>query len=278
MAAFSWPLPQQRGAYRLWFRFLAGILAGLGLTALLHWPLAAPALAQSINQATVIEILDGSQVYIQNQQARVNSVAQNRQRVHTAASRAALRFNTGAIARLSSNSSLTVGQCAHVQQGTLLVNGALNGCTNTSVAGVRGTLYTVTVTEDGTDVIEVFEGMVEVSPRGAEDVATLPKALSHQAQSVADGQSAEPIILSAGQRWYKHLDTGDIAVELLTPEDFETLLLGPLVAGFVEELPGLDALQASFESLFPDIPFPGVTPSVPTPAIPTPAIPGPFSF
>lgn len=283
MAAFSWPLPQ-RGLYRLWLRFLVGVLAGLGLTALLHGPLAAPALAQSVNQATVIEILDGSQVYIQNQQARVNSVAQRQQRVHTAASRASLRFNTGAIARLSSNSSLTVGQCAHVQQGTLLVNGALNGCTNTSVAGVRGTLYTVTVAEDGTDIIDVFEGTVEVSPRVEAETtaATLPKAIRRLAQgdldfsTIAAGHHPEPVTVSAGQRWSKQPEA-DAAVEFLTSEDFEMLLLGPLVAGFVDELPGLDALQESFETLFPGIPFPGVTPSVPTPSIPTPSIPGPFS-
>ncbi|MGD1905206.1 MAG: hypothetical protein ACFB0C_04335 [Leptolyngbyaceae cyanobacterium] len=272
--AFSFGSSSLRGAERFWWRLFVGCLTGLALTALLHWPLAVPASA-SINQATVIEILDGSQVYIQNQQARVNSVAQRQQRVHTAASRASLRFNTGAIARLSSNSSLTVGQCAHVQQGTLLVNGALNGCTNTSVAGVRGTLYTVTVTEDGADVIEVFEGTVEVSPREDEEVAAFSKA--NQTQLVAAGHSSAPVTVSAGQRWSTAPDTEDAAVELLTPEDFEALLLGPLVADFVEELPGFDALQASFETLFPDIPFPGVT-SVPTPTIPTPSIPGPFSF
>ncbi len=279
MAYFSW-LFHQRGRSHPWWRPFVGILIGLVLAATFHGLGTAPGWAQAINQATVIEILDGNQVYIQNQQARVNSVAQRQQRVHTAASRASLRFDTGAIARLSANSSLTVGQCAHVQQGTLLVNGALNGCTNTSVAGVRGTLYTVTVAEDGTDVIEVFEGTVEVSPRHIEDSMTaLPtilraKHLGPDANTVANGETYAPVAVSAGQRWSRNVDTGRTAVEFLSADDFESLLLGPLVAGFVDELPGLDALKDSFEHLFPDIPFPGISvPGPPVPSIPVPSFP-----
>ncbi|PZO40422.1 MAG: hypothetical protein DCF17_11795 [Shackletoniella antarctica] len=118
--------------------------------------------AQAPAAATVTEILDSNQVYIQNRAARVNSVAQQRQQVRTQSARASLRFNSGAVARLAHNSSLVVGQCAQLNRGTLLVNGNLNGCSTSTVAGVRGTIYTIEVTEAGETIIQVFEGEVVV--------------------------------------------------------------------------------------------------------------------
>lgn len=118
---------------------------------------------QSISAATVTEVLDSNQVYIQNRAAQVNSVAQQRQQVRTRDARASLRFNTGAVARLAHNSSLVIGQCAQINRGTLLVNGNLNGCSTSTVAGVRGTIYTIEVTETGETIIQVFEGEVVVA-------------------------------------------------------------------------------------------------------------------
>ncbi len=132
------------------------------------------ALGQSSATATVTEILDSNQVYIQNRAAQVNSVAQQRQQVRTRDARASLRFNTGAVARLAHNSSLVVGQCAQLNRGTLLVNGNLNGCSTSVVAGVRGTIYTIEVTETGETIIQVFEGEVVVgrnpNPEPAEPI------------------------------------------------------------------------------------------------------------
>lgn len=121
-----------------------------------------PAQGQTINSATVTEILDSDQVFIQNQRVAVNAVAQRQQRVRTQAARASLRFNNGAVVRLDRNTSLVVGQCAQVNQGTLLVNGSLNGCSVNTIAGVRGTIYTLGVTENGETFIQVFEGEVVV--------------------------------------------------------------------------------------------------------------------
>ena len=144
-----------------WERF-AGLL---GATLLCSTLLATPghqAQAQATAAAIVTEILDSNQVYIQNRVAQVNSAAQQRQQVRTQSARASLRFNTGAVARLAHNSSLVVGQCAQLNRGTMLVNGNLNGCSTSTVAGVRGTIYTIEVTEAGQTVIQVFEGEVVV--------------------------------------------------------------------------------------------------------------------
>ncbi|MGB3308346.1 MAG: hypothetical protein WBG32_21060 [Nodosilinea sp.] len=137
----------------------------MGATLAVSMLLAAPeyqAQAQANSAATVTEILDSNQVYIQNRTARVNSLAQQRQQVRTRAARTSLRFNSGAVARLAHNSSLVVGQCAQLNRGLLLVNGTLNGCSTSTVAGVRGTIYTIEVTDMGKTIIQVYEGEVVI--------------------------------------------------------------------------------------------------------------------
>ncbi|OLP20279.1 hypothetical protein BST81_00620 [Leptolyngbya sp. 'hensonii'] len=138
-----------------------------------------PTVAQSgIQSAVVAEIVDGSQVFIQNQQARVNDVAGLGQRVRTGQARTQLVFNTGAVARLAPNSSLTVGQkCARLQRGTLLINGVANGCTNSVATGVRGTTYLLEVDENDQTQVKVLEGEVTISkpdPLAAPEVPIVP--------------------------------------------------------------------------------------------------------
>ncbi|MEB3290501.1 MAG: hypothetical protein VKI82_11340, partial [Leptolyngbya sp.] len=148
--------------------------------------------AQTVSSATVTEVLDGNQVFIQEQRAAVNSVAQRQQRVRTQAARASLRFDNGAVARLSHNSSLVVGQCAQLNRGTLLVNGSLNGCSTTTIAGVRGTIYTMEVTEAGETIIQVFEGEVTVGQRTDAPLPDSPEGLdSGDSEGNLDGGMPE---------------------------------------------------------------------------------------
>lgn len=146
-------LPQQ-------YKRLIFFLIGLCVFALAA-PQLAPVSAQS-TQATVQEILDGNQVFIQNQQAYVNDVASANQQVRTGNSRTALLFNTGAVARLSANSVLRIGQCAQLSRGTILVNGAINACSSGITTGVRGTTYLLEVDESGNQQVKVLEGEVVV--------------------------------------------------------------------------------------------------------------------
>ncbi len=146
-------LPQQ-------YKRIVFFLIGLCVFALAA-PQLAPVSAQS-TQATVQEILDGNQVFIQNQQAYVNDVASANQQVRTGNSRTALLFNTGAVARLSANSVLRIGQCAQLSRGTILVNGAINACSSGITTGVRGTTYLLEVDESGNQQVKVLEGEVVV--------------------------------------------------------------------------------------------------------------------
>ena len=150
---------------------LAMFFAGLCIFALAS-PQLAPASAQA-TQATVKEILDGNQVFIQNGQstrrAAVNDVAGQPQIVRTGNSRTALLFNTGAVARLSPNSLLRVGQCANLRRGTILINGAMNACTAGITTGVRGTTYLLEIDESDNQKVTVLEGEVVVTRNTGND-------------------------------------------------------------------------------------------------------------
>ncbi|MCS6813810.1 MAG: hypothetical protein NZ772_09610 [Cyanobacteria bacterium] len=97
-----------------------------------------PIAAQSgANLATISEILDGNQVFIQSRQAKVNDQARRGQKVMTRDARAAILFNNGAVGRLGKNSVLTVGdRCAQIRRGQILVSGPASSCSSSVVAGV----------------------------------------------------------------------------------------------------------------------------------------------
>jgi hypothetical protein len=294
------------------WRYSQLVLLGIGLAWLMPLLNLPAGLAQSVMQAQVTEILDGSQVYIQERQVAVNSVAQRQQRVRTAAARAELRFNTGAVARLAQNSSLTVGDCAQLRRGTLLVNGPLNGCTQSTLAGVRGTIYTLEVDEADQTIIRVLEGEVLISPRpaGSPEEADLDliQPLSGAGSSPSDragakGQAKQvpgepqpqttptteasanpaaetvpltadsPVTVQQGQQITIAPEATEAVVEPISLEVFRALLGGPLLQGFTAELPGAGALQRSFEQIFPGVPFPLSRPAVPIPSI---RLPFPF--
>ena len=200
-------LPGFTKRFSRWQRRFVGVGVGIGAAVMvsLLLSLQTGAIAQ-VNQATVTEILDGQEVYIQNNQARVNDRADRGQRVSTGNARTQLEFNTGAIARLSSNSVLTVGQCAQLQSGTLLVNGAVNGCTPSTLAGVRGTTYLLQVDEEsGEERITVLEGEVEITRQVSEPSET-PET---ESPAMPEDMTPEP----------SEADAADLQPQELTGED-----------------------------------------------------------
>ncbi|XGV94479.1 MAG: hypothetical protein ACAF41_17195 [Leptolyngbya sp. BL-A-14] len=268
----------------------------------------APIVAQTptVNQAKITQVLDGSQVFIQNRQAKVNDSANKGQRVRTGEARAQLTFNTGAIGRLAHNSVLTVGQCARLRQGTLLVNGALNGCTSSVVAGVRGTTYVLEANEAGETGIKVLEGEVTVTRQqvAEEDTEPTPGSKQFSLPSIipslpssrpepepspeaspspspdsvvapvepiaAPSTDANQVVLKAGEK-VSVSPTGNLGlVEKLTQAEFTNLLKGGLFNGFTLSLPGMAKIQSSFQRLFPGVPFPIRIPSVSIPGLPVP--------
>jgi hypothetical protein len=138
---------------------LCSIISGL-LTGL--YPL--PSQGQ-ISQAIIEEVIDSNEVYIEQQPAKVEDRANFGQQIATKAALAGLIFNNGASGRLGHHSSMIVGQCIEVSQGELLVSGPVNGCVAEMTVIVQGTVYTLEKTSDGSGLVKVIEGRVEVEER-----------------------------------------------------------------------------------------------------------------
>ena len=218
----------------------------LPLRLVLTLPLAcasvAPSLAQPTKSAVVQEILYGKELYIDQQQARVNQQARAPQLVSTGGSRGQLAFDSGAVGRLNRQSQLRLGsRCFVLDRGQLLVSGKEGGCTRSARLSVRGTNYLLDVNEAGDTEISVLEGEVEV-------------------QSSRDGEVPEgqPVTtLKAGERLRLSPEGVVLALLALSSGDYTRIVTGPLFKGFNLPLPAQDALDSYLRSYLPSVPIPG---------------------
>jgi hypothetical protein len=223
-----------------------------GLSAIITVGFLPQSVLAQINQATVIEIIDGEEVYIEQEPAQVEDQANLGQFVATKASRAGLEFNNGAVGRIGTNSQVIVGQCVEVQQGQILVSGPANGCIAGFSVGVQGTLYILETNADGTGNVKVLEGEVQIT--------------------TAD-EANEPVILLEGQKIA--IIPGILGeIEQITSEEFAAIVAGPLFSGFNIPITPAGLLQSTCSRLFP-VGFSCSSNGVPTPIIPTPSIPRP---
>ncbi|KAM3102352.1 hypothetical protein ACKFKF_04685 [Phormidesmis sp. 146-12] len=219
-----------------------------------------PVQAATVNSAKITQILDGPHVFIQNRQVKVNATASRGQRIRTGRSRAQLKFNTGAVGRLAHNSSLVIGQCARLQHGSMLVNGAINGCSYSAVAGVRGTTYLLEVDGKGASTIKVLEGEVMVTrsmlPISQDEDQTDAEATPLQGK-LADSRIA-PVNLKAGEKVQLSAAGYPSQVERFEQPEFSRIVTGTWVRDYEEPLPGSKKIRQSYEAQFPDQSFPKV--------------------
>lgn len=217
----------------------ARLLVACGL--LLAWllPAVPPAAAEGVS-ATVQEILDRPETYIDNRQARVKDVASEPQQIRTAISRAQLKFGNGATARVPQNSLLRLGsRCFLLERGQMLVSGRQNVCTRSMRVSVRGTNYIVELMENGDTAVTSLEGTVEV-------------------ESLKDGKAGgeAPRIINSGQRLRQLLGNGRTTVIDLTPSDYRSILAGPLFRGFSARLTDQVALAEYLAKKVPGVSLP----------------------
>lgn len=221
-------------------------------------PLLAPPRAQAAESATVVEILDGNQLYIDQRQARVKARASAPEVVSTRDSRGQLTFSSGAAGRLNRFSLLRLGSsCFLMEKGQILVSGKQNGCTRSARLSVRGTNYVVDVQEDGTAEISVLEGAVEVEP-------------------LRDGQPSgePPTTVQAGNKLRLSPVGVVLALLRLSPADYTTLFSGPLFSGFRTQLPGFSSLESYIRSSVPGVTLPSLPAGPALPSVPVlPSIP-----
>ena len=206
-------------------KFCSLHLVPLGLT-ILGVTVTIPAYAQPITQATIVEILDGDQVYIENRKVREQAVAKSGEQVRTQQARAGLRFNIGAGIRLGRNSSVVVGGgCIRLNRGTVLVAGATagnRGCLRSVVAATRGTVYIMELEDSGQGRITVLEGAIEVSNSERPEV---------QQVTLAAGQAVDTAI------------SGDFGAPFQVPQNQLNKIAAPLLEGFQQPLPDLQKIS-----------------------------------
>lgn len=212
----------------------------LALLAALY-PAAAGAQQSPGQSAVVQQILDGKELYIDQQQARVKQRAQAPQLVSTGGSRGQLSFDSGAVGRLNRQSQLRLGSsCFVLDRGQLLVSGKQGGCTRSARLSVRGTNYLLEVNEAGDTDISVLEGEVEVQP-------------SREGEPLAD---QAPTTVQAGQRLRLSPEGVVLTLLALSSGDYTAILTGPLFQGFNLPLPAQAALDSYLRSNLPAVPIP----------------------
>jgi hypothetical protein len=216
--------------------------------ALLH-PL--PLAAQLSQTAVVQEILDGKELFIDREQARIRQQARSPQLISTGKSRGQLAFDGGAVGRLNRQSQLRLGStCFLLDKGQVLVSGKQGGCTRSARLSVRGTNYVLEVTEAGDTEISVLEGEVEVQA-------------SREGEELAETQ---PTTLQAGQRLRISREGVVLAILALSSGDYTRIITGPLFEGFRLPLPAQAALESYLRSNLPSVPIPSLPtgPSLPS--------------
>ncbi|MCT0223685.1 FecR family protein [Synechococcus sp. CS-1328] len=252
-------------------------LLGLGL--------AAPAARAATETATVVEILDGKELFIQARPAKVNERARSPETVSTRNSRGQLRFDTGAVGRMNRFSQVRLGsRCFLLSQGQILVSGPQSGCTQSARMSVRGTNYVLNVAEDGQAELSVLEGSVAVEPlrtgesTDTDPTSTDPKATDPKAKdpTATESSGVEPTIVEAGQK-VKLSPQGVILTLLrLSAGDYNAIFAGPLFKGFTLPLPAMGSLESYIRGSVPGVTLPSV-PVVPSvPSLPRFGIPGLF--
>lgn len=200
-----------------------------------------------ITEATITEILDGNEVFVEQNEAAANrvpaavdTIVEFTETVITEDSRAALAFNNGAVGRMGKNSQITVGQCIEVQQGILFAAGPANGCTATFAIGVEGTMYAIAKDEaTGSHRIQVLEGSVD---------ATLTDDSSPEAERTQRIQAGEEVTVGPDGRFQ--------ARRTLEQQEIRVLLSSSIFEGFAGILPNIGDLETTLKNLHPKIKLP----------------------
>ena len=231
---------------------VAPILPALALGWLVAATLSpAPLAAQQSQTAVVQDILDGRELFIDREQARVKQQARSPQLISTGRSRGQLLFEGGAVGRLNRQSQLRLGStCFLLDRGQVLVSGRQAGCTRSARLSVRGTNYVLEVTEAGDTEIAVLEGAVEVQA-------------SREGEPLSE---TRPTTVQAGQRLRISPEGVVLAILALSSGDYTRILTGPLFEGFRLPLPAQAALDSYLRSNLPSVPIPSLPagPSLPS--------------
>lgn len=133
-------------------RFALGLWGGFFL-------ISSPVSAAGLNEAKVVRIIDGREVFINDSSARVNQTATAGSLIRTKQSRAELLFDKRAIGLMGRDSLIRLGaRCFTLDAGVVVVNGTQRACLGSRILGVRGTTYVLAKESDDTYSLSVLAG------------------------------------------------------------------------------------------------------------------------
>jgi hypothetical protein len=208
----------------------AGLSAGIAQTA-------------KPSQATVREILDRPELFIDRRRAQVKDVAQQPESLKTLQCRAQLAFTNGAGGRMIKGSTIRLGDCLFISQGSVLVSGPMCACSRSVKVCSKNTNYILEVLEDCDAAVTSLEGTLEVQPLDPDLSASKPAT-----------------VVNSGQRWRFYQGPGFTTIVDLTPEDYQRIIEGPHFRGFRERLPSQGALEDYLQTHVPGVTLPKAEP------------------
>lgn len=154
-------------------RLVAYIAGALSLA------LIAPSQAAPLKSVKILRIVDGKEVFINGNLARVNQTAGDGGIVSSKKSRAELLFDRRAIGLLGTNTLIKVGsQCFSIDSGIIVVNGPQRACIGSRILGARGTTYAVARENEDSYTVSVLAGESVIAndpPQDETDVDILSK-------------------------------------------------------------------------------------------------------
>ncbi|KZR80166.1 hypothetical protein PMIT1342_02113 [Prochlorococcus marinus str. MIT 1342] len=173
-----------------------------------------PAFSASLKQATIQRIVDGNEVYIDKNQARVKQSAKEGQQISTGNSRTELLFDRRALGYLGKNSLINLGEdCFSLSNGSVLINGTQRSCIGSKVLGIRGTTYVLSINEVGSYDLAVLTGEAQISGKSKAGLLNEPDA-----DILTLYPRLNPVIGIGGTIWGNNANNSD----------FEGLILGDL--------------------------------------------------
>jgi hypothetical protein len=191
------------------------------------------------SQATVREILDRPELFIDRRRAKVKDVAQQPESLKTLQCRAQLAFANGTGGRMIKGSTIRLGECLFISQGSVLVSGPMCACSRSVKVCSKNTNYILEALENGDAAVTSLEGTLEVLPLDPDLSASRP-----------------PIVVNSGQRWRFYQGPGFTTVVDVTPEDYQRIIEGPHFRGFRERLPSQGALEDYLQAHVPSVTLP----------------------
>ena len=218
-------------------RSLGPLLLLCGLCAWPHAAAARPPAAAGQERATIQQILDGTELYIDARQARVKQQAKPPQVISTGNSRGQLGFASGAVGRINRDSELKLGsRCFLLDCGEVLISGKQSGCTRSARLSVHGTNYVLGLNAAGETILSVLEGSIGLEP-------------------LRDGQpvAAELSLVNGGQRLELSPQGQVLSLSRLQADDITALLAGPLFAGFTTPLTDQERLNRFLQQAYPEV-------------------------